>query len=438
MRARANSRKAPSRRFSSTVNLGNRRRPSGTSEIPMPTISWVLWPIRSYEVPSMVATMRPPVGRTCPMMHFIRVLFPLPLVPRRTTVSPPRTPMLTPESTRTPPYPACRSSMAMLFAKVSLFDLVLPHDLIRKSVGDLAARDYHHDALREHHHGPHNVFNEEDRNSPGVEPVQESKDFIDFALRKTCHHLVGNQDFRSRGKRPAEFELPQFDLGQAFRAEIRLPAKSNLIEDQLCRFADGARRCVPDRKPQRHLDVLLHSQSAERPRDLIGPGQPVLRPLPCRRCGDIVAIKGHRSMIRSADSRKAVYERTLARSVRADQAYAFSLRQRKVEIVEGHESAEPLRNARRLEDIRGHLRLRFQLRTIPTTPLGAIVKKTTSNTPTMKRFAADDIVTVRICWADPRRTAPTTGPHQAAVPPTNGMAMEFTAIARLKAVAGST
>src|ERR1019366_3489354 len=130
----------------------------------------------------MVATMRPAVGRTCPMMHLISVLLPLPLVPRRTTVSPPRIFKLMSESIRTSPYPACSSSMARLFAKISPFDFILLHDIIRKSVSDLASRDNHDDALGEQHDGPHDVFDKQDRNSLSIQPVQKSKNLINFAF----------------------------------------------------------------------------------------------------------------------------------------------------------------------------------------------------------------------------------------------------------------
>src|ERR1039458_5252490 len=120
----------------------------------------------------MVASMRPAVGRTCPMMHLISVLFPLPLVPRRTTVSPPRTSMLMPERTRTPPYPACSPSMARLFAKVSPLDIFLLHYFIRKSVSDLASGNNHDDPLCKQHDGPHDVLNKQNRNSLSIEAIQ--------------------------------------------------------------------------------------------------------------------------------------------------------------------------------------------------------------------------------------------------------------------------
>src|SRR5208283_788654 len=193
---------------------------------------------------------------------------------------------------------------------------------------------------------------------------------------------------------------------------------------------------MADRKPQRHLDIFANGHSPEWPRDLIGPRQPALGPKPGWRFGNVVGVERYRSFIRRQDSRQAIHERALAGSIRADETDALALQQSEVNTGERGEAVEPFGNAGRLEDIGGHRRPRFQPRTMPTTPLGARVKKTTSKIPTMKRFAADEIVTVNICWAEPSKIAPMTGPHQVAVPPTKGMAMEFTAIARPKAVAG--
>ena len=103
MRARAVARNAPSSKFSSTVSLGNSRRPSGTSAMPRSTISSVERPTRSCFVPSISTVTVPALGRTMPMMHFMSVLLPLPLVPSSTTVSPAFTVSDTSSSTRTAP-----------------------------------------------------------------------------------------------------------------------------------------------------------------------------------------------------------------------------------------------------------------------------------------------------------------------------------------------
>ena len=103
MALRAALRKAPSIRFSVTVSLGNSRRPSGTSATPRSTIASGESLVRSCAAPSIVSDSRPRSGRTRPMMHFISVLLPLPLVPSKATVSPASTCSVTPRSALTAP-----------------------------------------------------------------------------------------------------------------------------------------------------------------------------------------------------------------------------------------------------------------------------------------------------------------------------------------------
>jgi hypothetical protein len=71
--------------------------------MPRPTISSVDLRVRSMRAPSVSSTISPACGVTMPMMHLISVLLPLPLVPSSATVSPSRTSIDTPCSTRTAP-----------------------------------------------------------------------------------------------------------------------------------------------------------------------------------------------------------------------------------------------------------------------------------------------------------------------------------------------
>ena len=59
--------------------------------------------MRSNVSPSISAVMLPEDGRSIPMMHFIRVLLPLPLVPSNATVSAGATDSDTLSITRTRP-----------------------------------------------------------------------------------------------------------------------------------------------------------------------------------------------------------------------------------------------------------------------------------------------------------------------------------------------
>src|SRR6266700_2833032 len=67
--------------------------------------------------------------------------------------------------------------------------------------------------------------------------------------------------------------------------------------------------------------------------------------------------------------------------------------------------------------------VRRQASTQPMMPLGASVTNTTSSTPTISRFQAEEIVTWTTCCTEPSRTAPITGPSQLIMPPIRGMAM---------------
>src|ERR1700730_4062665 len=160
--ARAVRRYAPSSRFSSTVRRGNRRRPSGTSTMPRSTMSSGARPARSCSTPSTTAVMRPALKGTMPMMHFMSVLLPLPLVPSSATVSPSLTPSEMPSSTCTAPYPARNASTRRLFAKVGLYDFVAADDRLRIAVGNLPTGDEHRDSLGELHHRAHHVLDHDD------------------------------------------------------------------------------------------------------------------------------------------------------------------------------------------------------------------------------------------------------------------------------------
>jgi len=60
-------------------------------------------------------------------------------------------------------------------------------------------------------------------------------------------------------------------------------------------------------------------------------------------------------------------------------------------------------------------------------PFGAMMTKRISNTPTISRFRAEEIVTVASCWIVPRMTAPMIGPTQLVIPPITGIATLLTA-----------
>src|ERR1700680_5097554 len=205
--ARAVRRKAPSKRFSSTVSLGNRRRPSGTSAMPRSTIASVLRPTRWCFLPSISAKMLPARGRPMPMMHFISVLLPLPLVPSSATVSPDFTSSDTSSSARTGPKTGRTPLTVLLFPEIGTPGLRILHHLCRRAVGDLAARHQHDQPLRETHHRAHDVLDQDDGDALLVELRQQGQDVVDLRMRQSGHGFVGDQQLGLGRHGAGELEL---------------------------------------------------------------------------------------------------------------------------------------------------------------------------------------------------------------------------------------
>jgi hypothetical protein len=115
-------------------------------------------------------------------------------------------------------------------------------------------------------------------------------------------------------------------------------------------------------------------------------------------------------------------------AVRTDEANAFARADIEVYAVEGNESAESLRETLGAKQgRRTHAALRLLVRPRrPISPCGARTTNPIRSKPTTSRLTSEEMVTVKICWAIPRRSAPSTGPNHAVVPPINGMAIEFT------------
>src|SRR5262249_37012028 len=141
-----------------------------------------------------------------------------------------------------------------------------------------------------------------------------------------------------------------------------------------------------------------------------------------------LARKTDRAGLVAERSAYAVDERALARAVGTDQPKALSRRDLEINALECDEAAEALREPCDLEQRGRHGRLgrRFACKR-PMMPLGAMITKRTSSTPTISRLAAEEMVTVAICCSEPSRIAPINGPTQEVVPPIIGMAMELTA-----------
>src|SRR5882672_10454407 len=440
--ARALGRYATSRRFSSTVSRGKSRRPSGTSAMPRSTICSGARPTRSCSTPSIVALMVPELGDTMPIMHFISVLLPLPLVPSRVTVSPSFTASEMRSSTCTAPYPAQRPSTRRLFSKVGPHDFgVSGHDS-RVPVGDLASGDQNRDALGEFHHRAHHVLDHDHRDALLLETRQEREDVVHFRGGEPGHRLVGNKELRLRSNRPREPELSQVHLSQAARHRVRPCGEAHLPEDAHRLLDDAAlgQLFVPARGiKERHAQVVEHRHAGERLGDLKAAREAEADALVRGMPADVLAVETDAPFLVPERSGDAVDERALSRAVGPDQADPLAGSHHEVDAVERGKTAKSLGHATHFEQRSGHQRSfrRRQASTQPMMPFGASVTKSTSSTPTIRRFQAEDTVTCTSCCTVPSRIAPISGPIQLIMPPISGMAMLLTAYDRLNAELGS-
>src|SRR5262245_16205457 len=358
------------------------------------------------------------------MMHLIKVLLPLPLVPSSATVSPSRTSMETPWRTRTAPYPAATSRTTILLAKIGLLDGRIAHDLRRSALGDSIARVEDHDPLREAHDRAHDVLDHDDRDPLLVQPEQDREDVVHLGAGESRHGLVGDQELRPRRHRAGQLELAHLDLGEAGRPKMSLVAQADHRED-LTRPGDGAGRARVGRVLQRDVEVLEHGHARERLRNLKAPNDTEPRPLVRGQARDVTPLEQDAAAVRRQGARHAVDQGGLAGAVGSDQAQALAGSDPDRHAVERQEASEALAHGVDLEERRAHRLLRR--RTRPRRPSGASTTKSTSTTPTIKRLSSDEIVTVATCCAVPRRTAPITGPSHVVVPPIIGIASAFTA-----------
>src|SRR6266567_995370 len=284
-------------------------------------------------------------------------------------------------------------STRRLFAKVGFHDFGVARDRLRVAVGDLAPGDEHRDPLGEFHHRAHHVLDHDDRDAPLLQPEEERQDVVHFGGREPGHRLVRNEELGLRRHGARELELSHVHLRQAGEGLGNLEAAREAQADALVRGMPA--------------DVLPFETDAA----FLVPERP----------GD------------------AVDERALAGTVRADQADALARPHREVDALQRREAAEPLGHTADLEQRLGHQRslLRRQASTQPMMPFGASVTKSTSSTPTIRRFHAEETVTCTSCCTVPSSTAPISGPIQLIMPPISGMAMLLTAYDRLNAELGS-
>src|SRR5688572_24375394 len=195
--ARARAAKAPSSRFSCTLMLPKRRRPSGTIAMPRSTITWACSRVRSSPSQRMV----PARGGSSPAIAFSKVLLPAPLGPRRATISPAPTESETPKRAGTSPWAAPRPAISST-AEVHVHDGGIGGDGLGRAFRDLLAGTEHDDATREIEQCPHDVLDHEDGRPLRLQPAYEGHGGRRLHGIEAGHELVEQEQMR-RGRQRA-------------------------------------------------------------------------------------------------------------------------------------------------------------------------------------------------------------------------------------------
>src|SRR5258707_365642 len=240
----------------------------------------------------------------------------------------------------------------------------------------------------------------------------------------------------------SELELSHVHLSQAAGHRVRTSGEAHLPEDAHRLLDDAAlgQLFVPARGiEERHAQVVEHRHAGERLGDLKAAREAEADALVRGMPADVLAVEADAPFLVPERSGDAVDERALSRAVGPDQADPLAGPHYEVDSVERGKTAKSLGHATHFEQRSGHQRSfrRRQASTQPMMPFGASVTKSTSSTPTIRRFQAEDTVTCTSCCTVPSRIAPISAPIQRIRPATGGMSMLLTAYDRLNAELGS-
>src|SRR5689334_427849 len=332
--------------------------------------------------------------------------------------------------------------MVKLLAKICPHDLRILDDVFRLAVGDLLAADQHDKSLREAHHRAHDVLDEDNRNAALIELLQKREDVVYFGVRQAGHRFVGDQQFGFGGDGARQLDLAHFDLRQVARHMTRFVVEP----DQPQQFDAAGVDAVAVKRPgalvhrvkHRHAQIIGEVEAYERAGELEAARQPAMRALVGGQSVHGMAIEMHTALLVLQGAANTVDEGAFSRTVRTDQPESLARLHFKLDAIERNKAAEALADVANVQQ-RAHLpslRARRRSWTSPTRPLGAITTNATSKRPTIRRFTAEEMVTVAICCSEPSRMAPITGPTQLVVPPMIGMAMELTPYSSPNAEAG--
>ena len=371
-------RNAPSSRFSSTVSLGNRRRPSGTSAMPRSTIVLGAAPTSSYlravDLGDDAARGRPQHAHHALHQRALAV-----------AVGAEQHHRLGGDDRQRDILQRAHQTVAGVDAvdreAIRQDRLARPRGCAPRpgeAVGDLMPCDQHGEAGREAHHGAHDVLDQDDRDALLVEPEQHREDLLDLGRRQPRHRLVGEQQARLGGDGAGQFELAHLDLGQVARQPACLVASATSRNRSWQRASISARQMGSgagvDRVHQRHPHIVDQVEGVERLRQLKAAREAEAGALVRDHPVEPLPVEDHAAGLVAQCAAQAVDEGPLAGAVRSDQAEPLAGGDRQLDAVERDKAAEALAEPADLQVFQRRRQLIAGApseRTSPTMPFGA-------------------------------------------------------------------
>ena len=204
-------------------------------------------------------------------------------------------------------------------AEVRRGDVEVAADLARRALGERPALVEHLDPVADVHDQRHVVVDEE--HARVVVVAHRADDLGErrhLRLRKTRRGLVHEDEPRLGRERPCDAEPSLVAVRERAGRCVRIRLELERLEQRV-----GATPRLPRSRSdaeRRHLDVLPHGEPAERAAVLEGPGETrppaAVRP-PAR---DVASFELDRALVREVEAGEEVHERRLPGAVRADEA----------------------------------------------------------------------------------------------------------------------
>src|SRR5437867_1179842 len=261
------------------------------------------------------------------------------------------------------PSTSSSATRSVLLPEVRLDHALVVAHVLGRTFGDLLPVVEDDDAARDPHHDLHVVLDEED-GDPLIDDLVHEAHQLDLLLRSEPRgRLVQQEERRPRREGAGDLQPALRPVRQVARIGLGVPLDANEFQELNGAIGDLAllgalARRLEERVPElgAHAAVLPQADVVER-RHVLEEADVLERPrdserghLVRARAGDLPILEEDSAAGRREDAGDAVEERGLAGAVGADEREDLAALHVEGHVVDGQESAEPLRDVVHPED----------------------------------------------------------------------------------------